>query len=107
MTKQIQIKRGDTFDAGCIYRRHSGEPINLIEESVRVTSHVRKPDGELVQVLEFVPVDQTVEPGAYRLRANTAGWPVGQLLWDIKYEHGEAVAHTETILIRCQQSQTP
>lgn len=94
-----EFKRGDTFSMTCTYKE-AGVPQNLTPISIK--SQIREATN-LVTELTAVIADQTTHPGVFVLTpqsANTANWPLGNLLCDIQFTEGEAVRSTETFYIQ-------
>ena len=102
MTNQvINIKQGTSFSVACVYKADGTNPTDL--DGITVTSQVRTYDGVLVATL--TPV-LTSEIGEFTIYELTDSWPLGRLIWDIKYTTVSNRVHTETVEIRVARSAT-
>lgn len=97
----INIKQGTSFSVSCVYKADGVNPTDLT--GITVTSQVRTYDGELVATL--TPV-LTSDDGTFTIYALTDSWPLGRLIWDIKYTTVSNRVHTETVEIRVARSAT-
>lgn len=99
-TQVINIKQGTSFSVTCVYKVNgTPEPV----ENITITSQVRQQDGDLVATLSPV---KTSEVGEFTIFAATDSWPVGRLIWDIKYTTQSNKVVTETVEIRVARSAT-
>lgn len=104
-------KQGDSFYPLCTYEI-DGVPINLT--SIDIASKIKMPDGTLVAICTLEKLDQSLYPGKFRPRvdsAQTQSWPVTRfaaqfLLWDIQYSQSGIVGSTDTLRVRVDQDVT-
>lgn len=94
----IFIKRGGTLVLDCTLRqRGAAVPI----AGWQIDCWLRGPGGRLVQQLAVAITDAAA--GGYRLSATpaqTAAWPVGKLVGDIRYrDDAGRVMHTATFTV--------
>jgi hypothetical protein len=90
----FQWKQGASFVAACQYQDAAGVNQSL-PVGMTVTSQVRRLDGTLVSTLAYT----AGAAGAFELRDNsTLDWPLGFLVWDIKYTLSSVIADTETMM---------
>ena len=102
MTVQvINIKQGTSFSVSCVYKADGTNPTDLT--GITITSQVRTYEGELVATLSPV---ETTDIGEFTIYAETSAWPLGRLIWDIKYTTVSNKVHTETVEIRVSRSAT-
>lgn len=101
MTAQvITIKQGTSFSVNCVYSVNgTPEPV----DDITITSQVRTHDGTLVATLSPV---KTSEVGEFSIFAATESWPLGRLIWDIKYTTLSNKTVTDTVEIRVERSAT-
>ena len=99
-TPVINIKQGTSFSVSCVYSV-DGTPTAV--DDITITSQVREQDGTLVANLSPV---KTSEVGEFTIYALTDPWPLGRLIWDIKYTTASNRVHTETVEIRVARSAT-
>lgn len=94
--QSLSFKRGSSFSAHAAYSPVAGQPANLA--GLTFKSQVRTAAGVLVDTLLVAP---DADGLGFTMSAphGTAGWPVGQLLWDVKVTDGDIVTYTETVEI--------
>ena len=101
----MRFKRGDTFVLAATRRDDSGAPKDITGYDVR--AQVRN-GGVLVCNLEFAAVD--LAAGHFTMTATatqTATWPLGDLVCDIRYQSPEGVVEsTEMFYIQVRQGVT-
>ena len=91
------MKRGDTFQLGCLAKDSDGQPEGLSGVTLRAQARAAL-SGALVAELTVSKSDQTTHPGEFSISAiSTDAWPIGMLLIDIEQRVGQAVASTETL----------
>lgn len=91
------LKRGDTFQLGCLSKDSAGQPESLTNITLRAQARSAL-SGQLVSELTVGKADQAANPGQFSISAtHTDDWPVGMLLIDIERRVGQAVASTETL----------
>lgn len=100
-TPDITLKVGDTLIADCVYRDANGNPVNLDTAGITIKSAVVYPaGGNITRVdLEVIPANQATNPGEYRIRGDTKGWPAGAVKWDVRYTRGADSFSSRTINI--------
>jgi hypothetical protein len=96
----INIKQGTSFSVTCVYSVN-GTPTAV--DDITIASQVRQQDGDLVATLSPV---KTSEIGEFTIFAATESWPIGRLIWDIKYTTLSNKTVTETVEIRVARSAT-
>lgn len=91
------LKRGDTFQLGCLAKDADGQPESL--DGVTLRSQARSAlSGQLIAELTVSKADQVAHPGQFSIgAADTSSWPVAPLLIDVELRVGQAVTSTETI----------
>lgn len=92
------FKRGDTFAMTCIYKQ-DGTPHSVT--SVDIKCQVKQ-GSTLVTEMTVTKANQSTNLGAFVLTpqsADTALWPIGNLLCDIQFTEGGTVRSTETFYI--------
>jgi hypothetical protein len=103
MIKKMTHKQGDSFDVEANYTDEKGDPIDITDYII--SSQIRGYTGNLVDTLVYSAIDS--KQGSYRLFSNsTYSWPIGLVLWDIKYSTGTKIVHSETINITVEKTQT-
>lgn len=91
------LKRGDTFQLGCLAKDSDGQPEDLSGVTLRAQARSAM-SGQLVAELVIGKADQSTHPGEFAISAiSTDAWPIGMLLIDIEQRVGQAVASTETL----------
>lgn len=91
------LKRGDTFQLGCLAKDSAGQPEDLTSVTLRAQARLAS-SGQLVAELTVGKADQATHPGEFAISAtSTEGWPIGALLIDVEQQVGQAVASTETL----------
>lgn len=97
----IEHKRGDTFEVQAIYSDDEGVPINL--GGYEIHSQIRRPNGTLVADVVVTVSDQTSpeNDGKYNMRvSDTSAWPLGEVMWDIRYSFDDTLISTETVFFK-------
>lgn len=91
------FKRGATFALHCTWK------INKVPtpiDGLVIQSQVRKPTGELIASLQFVPdTSNNTKFTLVPVVADTAGWPIGLAVCDIKTTLSGIVRSSETFQI--------
>lgn len=91
------LKRGDSFQLGCLAKDADGQPEDLTSVTLRAQARVAS-SGLLVSELTVGKADQVTSPGQFAISAtSTVDWPIATLLIDIEQRVGLAVASTETL----------
>ena len=91
------MKRGDTFQLGCLAKDSDGQPEGLSGVTLRAQARSAM-SGQLVAELVIGKSDQSTHPGEFAISAiSTDAWPLGMLLIDVEQRVGQAVASTETL----------
>lgn len=82
----VQLKVGDSISCVGTYKDAEGNPVNLDDAGITVTSKVLTPDGETRHELEVTPSDQSTNPGEFIITGSTAEWePHKGYRWDVRY----------------------
>jgi len=109
--QKITIKRGETMEIfGTLIKPDQfgvAQPLNI--STWQLFSQVRDPkkDLELVAVVTVTKGNQTLNPGSYSLRANTANWASARLLCDVAFIESDGdIKLSETIEIIIENSIT-
>lgn len=76
----LSIKQGATLQLLLAVQNDDGTPFDLT--SVVVTSQLRAAFGVLIDTLNVTP---TAIPGQLAVKEDTALWPIGRLLCDLKF----------------------
>lgn len=100
-----QFKRGDTFSLTCTYKQ-GGVAHDLT--NINIKSQIREATN-LVTELTVTKANQATNPGVFVMTpqsANTALWPLGNLLCDIQFTEGDAVRSTETFYVQIVEQVT-
>ena len=103
----VQHKRGATFIGSGVYKNAQSLPVDLTGRTV--TSQVRTRGGKLVGNLAVTLGNQTLSPGSFVCRAESAAtgtWPLGTLLWDIRITGPEGTTITETVEVEVLREAT-
>jgi hypothetical protein len=96
------IKRGGTLLLALLLSDTSGNPIDLT--GVTIAAQLRDAGSSLVEQLTITPA---ADVGAAVIEAtDTATWPIGRLLCDIKVSFGGIVLVTDTFAVRVIQEVT-
>lgn len=91
------LKRGDTFQLGCLAKDSDGQPEDLSGVTLRAQARAAL-SGALVAELTVSKPDQTTYPGEFAISAgDTTAWPISMLLIDIELRVGLAVVSSETM----------
>ncbi len=77
-----RLKSGDTFKALLTITRN-GAPVDL--SSVAITSQVRQRDEAQTLVSDLTITSVDLPNGQFRVRSESAGWPVEDLDWDVQF----------------------
>lgn len=92
------FKRGDTFAMTCTYKQDgAAHDITSVDVKCQV-----KQGSTLVTEMNVAKANQSSNPGVFVLvpqSADTALWPLGNLLCDIQFTEGGVVRSTETFYI--------
>lgn len=100
------LKRGDSFQLGCLAKDSAGQPEDLTSITLRVQARMAS-SGLLVAELTVGKADQVTSPGQFAISAaSTDDWPIGVLLIDIEQRGGQAVASTETLKLNVLEDVT-
>lgn len=95
------FKRGESFALSFEYKDAAGELIDLT--GITIKSQIRNQNGVLVKELLVTKLDQTTHKGQASLYVatpqETALWPTGLLVCDIKLSVGDQAVLTETFRI--------
>lgn len=100
----ITVKVGATFEAAGCQLLLEDEPVNLSEWGIR--TQIRTMNQELVAEPQVQITDDglsfnIVSPG------NEEQWPVGRLLWDVRYQdQNGVVVFSETIIVNAIRRET-
>lgn len=98
--QRFEFKRGSTFSPLCTYRLKIGGvwvPQSIAGKTIE--SDVRTVDEALIQSLTFAALGGTGQFTLSATAAETANWPIGKLVWDIKVTDGATVHIHETVLL--------
>lgn len=103
------FKRGDTFSfvGNYVDEDEDGNqtPINL--DDYTIVSQVRRKNNTLLSTAVITKSDQSTDPGEYLLEiANTTGWPLEEVIWDVQYTLDGRIMSTETVYITVTQDAT-
>ena len=91
------LKRGDTFQLGCLAKDSDGQPEDLSGVTLRAQARAAS-SGALVAELLVSKSDQVTHPGEFAISAgDTSAWPIAMLLIDIERRVGPAVVSSETL----------
>jgi len=94
----ITYKQGDTFAPTAQYLQDDGEtPASLA--GYTITSQIRDQKYNLVETLTATITDAALGQFIFT-PVQTDGWPLGTLLWDIRYNLDDVIMHTETAHIK-------
>lgn len=95
------IKRGGTF---AVYLNFALIGNALPVGTADVTASVRDQAGRVVEKLQ---VNQTSTPGRLELRSvDTSQWPLGDLVFDVRWSYEGDVLYTDTVVVPVWRSQT-
>jgi hypothetical protein len=92
------LKRGDTFQLGCLKLDSAGEPEDLT--SIDIAAQVRNGSDDLIAELVVSKADQTTNPGEFALTddaENTADLELGRYYTDVQMTAGTEVVSSETL----------
>jgi hypothetical protein len=103
METAAKIKQGDTFVLPCAYTP-GGAPASIAALDIR--AHIKTRTGQPVGEFTVNRIDEA--GGLYELDSgDTSGWPVGDLITDIRYTAGSASIATDTFRIVVGVAITP
>ena len=103
LRKDVDHKKGDTFKRICQLTDDNDQPRSLINTTIN--AQVRTLTLQLMSDLQVTVIDEA--NGIFEiLAADTTGWIVGELRYDIEYTINGTVSSTETIILNCVQDYT-
>jgi hypothetical protein len=101
-SNQIPFKRGSSFVADLESLDDAGAPDTAPASAFSASFNT--PEGTNLSTA----VVTNPSPGVYRFTvADTTGWPLGAVVFDIKRNHGGVVWHTATQTIHVGKAETP
>jgi hypothetical protein len=92
------LKRGNTFQLGCLKLNSAGEPEDLT--SITIAAQIRNGSDDLIADLVVSKADQTTNPGEFALTADagdTVDWELGRYYLDAQLTAGTEVVSSETL----------
>ena len=98
MAELPDLKRGDTFQLGCLKLDSAGEPEDLTD--ITIAAQVRNGGDDLISDLVVSKADQTTHPGEFALTADaatTVDWEFGKYFLDAQLTAGTEVVSSETL----------
>ena len=98
MPELPDLKRGDTFQLGCLKLDSAGEPENLT--SATIAAQIRNGSDDLIADLVVSKSDQAANPGEFALTADaatTVDWELGRYYLDAQLTAGTEVVSSETL----------
>ncbi len=102
----VNFKRGDTFEAVVRLRDDMAALVDLVAGGITCTSQIRDSEDVLIQQLSVANDTAPTGKVLSATPAQTAAWPVAQLLWDVQWSKDGQVFSTETLTIDVEKDVT-
>lgn len=102
----VNFKRGDTFEAVVRLRDDMGALVDLVAGGITCISQIRDSEDVLIQQLSVANDTAPTGKVLSATPAQTAAWPVAQLLWDVQWSKDGRVFSTETLTIDVEKDVT-
>jgi hypothetical protein len=81
MAQEINFYQGDTFIVDGTYTDAADNPIDITAGGITVESYIRDRNNLKIDLnVEILP-----EIGQYRIESPTDTWPLGRILWFVRY----------------------
>lgn len=100
MAQELTWYRGNTFLANGVYLDANDTPVDLVAGGITVTSYVLDRNKQKI-ALTVTPGGGT---GQYIITGDTDNWPLGKLLWVVRYVQGSVKKGTEPVIINVELS---
>lgn len=98
MAQEINFYQGDTFIADGVYTDANDVPVDLNAGGIAVESYIRDRNNLKIDLI----VTLLPEIGSYRITGNTDNWPLGRVLWFVRYVQDGVKKSSEPVVINVE-----